>query len=206
MIKVAIELNSVVRNINKQILKYYNKDIDNTAYSLDEVDELDNPFKLAKFETLKDRNTFLYIDYPYEIYGCAKAMHKDLPRDLNNWLAELTNYEEDDIEISFYSLNEEAITIQSSYFFLSKIGTRVRKVFFPKNVSEVTDYFDVIIASSTPSVESANEKGKPVILITNPTNEDYKDKVSYTYESLMELIHDEEITNKIFELVHGKNE
>ena len=36
---------------------------------------------------------------------------------MNNWLSELTNYEEDDVEISFFSLDEEALTIQSSYFF-----------------------------------------------------------------------------------------
>ena len=64
-------------------------------------------------------------------------MSKELPSLLNNWLSELTNYEEDDVEISFFSLNEEALTIQSSYFFLSKIGTRVRKIVFPKNIEEM---------------------------------------------------------------------
>ena len=111
MIKVAIELNGVVRNINKQILKYYVKDFDQSI-DLDEVDEKDDPYKVVKFNSLKARNEFLYIDYPYEIFGCAKAMEKDLPRDLNNWLAELTNFEDEEIEISFFSLHEEAITIQ----------------------------------------------------------------------------------------------
>lgn len=203
MIKVAIELNGVVRNINKQILKYYVKDFDQSI-DLDEVDEKDDPYKTVKFSSLKERNEFLYIDYPYEIYGCAKAMDKDLPRDLNNWLAELTNFEKEEIEISFFSLHEEAITIQSSYFFLSKIGTRVRKVFFPKDVSDVADYFDLIIASSEEAVKSANEKNKPIILINNLVNEECKEISNYNYDSLTDVIKDEEITNKIYTLIHGE--
>lgn len=205
MIKVAIELNGVVRNINKQILKYYVKDFDQSI-DLDEVDEKDDPYKTVKFSSLKERNEFLYIDYPYEIYGCAKAMDKDLPRDLNNWLAELTNFEDEEIEISFFSLHEEAITIQSSYFFLSKIGTRVRKVFFPKDVSEVADYFDLIIASSEEAVKSAKEKNKPIILINNLVNEDCKEDSNYNYDSLTDVIKDEEITTKIYNLIHGETE
>ena len=203
MIKVAIELNGVVRNINKQILKYYVKDFDQSI-DLDEVDEKDDPYKTVKFSSLKERNEFLYIDYPYEIYGCAKAMDKDLPRDLNNWLAELTNFEKEEIEISFFSLHEEAITIQSSYFFLSKIGTRVRKVFFPKDASEVADYFDLIIASSEEAVKSANEKNKPIILINNLVNEECKEISNYNYDSLTDVIKDKEITNKIYNLIHGE--
>ena len=203
MIKVAIELNGVVRNINKQILKYYVKDFDQSI-DLDEVDEKDDTYKTVKFSSLKERNEFLYIDYPYEIYGCAKAMDKDLPRDLNNWLAELTNFEDEEIEISFFSLHEEAITIQSSYFFLSKIGTRVRKVFFPKDVSDVADYFDLIIASSEEAVKSANEKNKPIILINNLVNEECKEISNYNYDSLTDVIKDKEITNKIYNLIHGE--
>ncbi len=205
MIKVAIELNGVVRNINKQILKYYVKDFDQSI-DLDEVDEKDDPYKVVKFNSLKARNEFLYIDYPYEIFGCAKAMEKDLPRDLNNWLAELTNFEDEEIEISFFSLHEEAITIQSSYFFLSKIGTRVRKVFFPIDVSEVTEYFDLIITSNEETVKSANEHNKPVILINNVTNENCKENANYNYDTLTDVIHDEEITKKIYTLIHGETE
>ena len=61
MIRIGIELNGVIRNINKQILKYYQKDIDNTL-DLDLVDEKDDPFKWAKFDSNKDKNEFIYID------------------------------------------------------------------------------------------------------------------------------------------------
>ena len=38
MIRIGIELNDVVRNVNKQILKYYQKDIDPTL-DLDDIDD-----------------------------------------------------------------------------------------------------------------------------------------------------------------------
>ena len=77
MIKIGIELNGVVRNVNKQILKYYQKDI-NPSLDLDETDEKDDVFKYAKFESLTDKNDFIYIDYPYEIFGCANTAEKKL--------------------------------------------------------------------------------------------------------------------------------
>ena len=104
MITIGIELNHVVRDINKQIVKYY-----------------------AKFESKHARNNFLYIDYPYEIFGCASTVEKNLSTKITSWLSDIENIEDEDIRIAFYSLDEEALTIQSTYFFLSKIGTRVRK-------------------------------------------------------------------------------
>lgn len=204
MIKVGIELNHVVRNINKQILKYYQKDID-PSLDIDDIDEKDDVFKYAKFETLTDKNEFIYIDYPYELFGCAKTMDKELPALLNNWLSELTNYEDDDVEISFFSLNEEALTIQSSYFFLSKIGTRVRKIVFPKNIKEIWGEYDVVIAGSKEVLDffsGDNNDSTYVIQITNNVNKDCKaDKV---YDSLNDVIKDETLLEALQEFVNNK--
>ena len=54
MIRIGIEINGVIRNINKQILKYYQKDID-PSIDLDEIDETDNVFKYAKFSSNMER-------------------------------------------------------------------------------------------------------------------------------------------------------
>lgn len=203
MIKIGIELNHVVRNINKQILKYYKKDID-PSLDIEEIDEKDDVFKYAKFESLTDKNEFIYIDYPYELFGCAKTMDKELPSLLNNWLSELTNYEYDDIEISFFSLNEEALTIQSSYFFLSKIGTRVRKIIFPKNIKEIWGEYDVIIAGSKETLEYLGNKNNDwsyVIKISNNMNKDCK--ANKEYDSLNDLIKDETLLGEIQEFVNN---
>lgn len=205
MIKIGIELNNVVRNINKQILKYYQKDID-PSLDLDSVDEKDDPFKYAKFDSLTDKNEFIYIDYPYEIYGCAKTMDKELPSLLNNWLSDLTNYEEDEVEVSFFSLDEEALTIQSSYFFLSKIGTRVRKIIFPKDISEILNEYDVVITGNKNVIDFFNNNGSNstyIIQISNNTNEDCK--ADKKYESLNELIKDEKLLEVLQGFVNNKN-
>lgn len=205
MIRVGIELNHVVRNINKQILKYYQKDID-PSLDLDDIDEKDNVFKYAKFETLTDKNEFIYIDYPYEIFGCAKTMSKELPSLLNNWLSELTNYEEDDVEISFFSLNEEALTIQSSYFFLSKIGTRVRKIVFPKNIEEMVGEYDVIVTSNKQVINHfAEDKNVYTVYIPTGSESDLS-KYDKEYDSLDDLIGDESFLKGIQEFVNNKTE
>jgi len=203
MIKIGIELNGVVRNVNKQILKYYQKDI-NPSLDLDETDEKDDVFKYAKFESLTDKNDFIYIDYPYEIFGCAKTMSKDLPMLMNNWLSELTNYEDDDVEISFFSLDEEALTIQSSYFFLSKIGTRVRQIVFPKNVDDIKEAYNVIISANKNVLDFfENNDGTYVVQISNKTNE--KCKSNKKYDSLDDVIKDEEFLKEVQEFVNNKN-
>ena len=204
MIRIGIELNDVVRNINKQILKYYQKDID-PSLDLDEVDEKDDVFKYAKFDSNKSRNEFIYIDYPYEIFGCAKTMTKDLQVEMNNWLNELTNYEDDNVEIYFYGLNEESLTIQSSYFFLSKIGTRVRKVIFPRDLNDLTKDTDVIVTANKKVVDFLDgKKGIYSILINNNINSECKDKTNANYDSLSDIIKDEGLLNTLHEFVLNK--
>ena len=204
MIRIGIELNDVVRNINKQILKYYQKDID-PSLDLDEVDEKDDVFKYAKFDSNKSRNEFIYIDYPYEIFGCAKTMTKDLQVEMNNWLNELTNYEDDNVEIYFYGLNEESLTIQSSYFFLSKIGTRVRKVIFPRDLNDLTKDTDVIVTANKKVVDFLDgKKGIYSILINNNINSECKGKTNANYDSLSDVIKDEGLLNTLHEFVLNK--
>ena len=196
MITIAIELNHVVRNVNKQILKYYQKDI-NPELDIDDIDEKDDVFKYATFDSIRDRNEFVYIDYPYEIFGCAKTMDKDLMTKINNWLVDLTNEEDETYRVIYYSLNEEALTIQSSFFFLSKIGTRVREVLFPLDPKEIIDKADVVITSNGYIIDAANGSNAKVVLINRPTNKDVKDKAFLSYDSLVDLIDEKEFLKKI---------
>jgi len=197
MITIGIELNHVVRNINKQIVKYYAKeyapDVDP-----DDIDDRDDVLKtFAKFNSNYERNNFLFIDYPYEIFGCANTMEKKLAVKITNWLTDISNIEDEDIRIIFYSMNEEAITIQSTFFFLSKIGTRVRKVIFPKSIEEVWEECDVVITARDEFFEKEIPEGKKVVLINRPFNKDCKDKAFLNYDNLSEIITDEEFFNKL---------
>ncbi len=197
MITIGVELNHVVRNINKQIVKYYAKeyapDVDP-----DDIDDREDVLKtFAKFNSKYERNNFLFIDYPYEIFGCASTMEKKLAVKITNWLTDISNIEDEDIRIIFYSLNEEAITIQSTFFFLSKIGTRVRKVIFPKTIEEVWEECDVVITARDEFFEKEIPEGKKVVLINRPFNKDCKDKAFLNYDNLSEIITDEEFFNKL---------
>ena len=194
---IGIELNHVIRNINKQILKYYAKEFD-PSMEWEELDDKVDVFeKYLKFESKHAKNNFLYIDYPFEIFGTSQCEDKNLSRDINNWLVELGNNEDEDVRIIFYSLNEEALTIQSTYFFLSKIGSRVRTMMFPKTIDEVWDVCDVVITARDEFFENEIPQGKKIVLINRPFNEKYQDKADLNYNNLTEIIFDEEFLKKI---------
>lgn len=201
MITIAIELNHVIRNVNKQLLKYYQRDY-HPELETDKIDEKrENVLeKYIKFDSKRERNEFIYIDYPYEIFGCAKAMDKNLPRDITAWMEEMTNREDEEFRLIYYSLGEEALTIQSSYFFLSKLGTRVREVIFPKTIDELKDKCDVIISSDEKSLTWAKENDKlPVTILSNGNNEaDVND--NFAYATMEDVINDDKFLDKIIEL------
>ena len=197
MLTIGVELNHVVRNINKQIIKYYAKEF-SPETDIDEINDKEDVFKtFAKFNSNYEKNNFIFIDYPYEIFGCASTMEKKLAVKITNWLTDISNIEDEDIRIVFYSLNEGELTIQSTYFFLSKIGARVRKVIFPKNIDEVWDECDVVITARDEFFEKEIPEGKKVVLINRPFNKEAKDKAFLNYDNLSEIITDEDFFNKL---------
>lgn len=194
--KIGIELNNIVRDLNKQIIKYYKKDINqsfddkNVNYNVTNIiDSIDFKSKKAKFE-------YMYVDYPYEIFGCATTTHRNLAVTINNWLVSLGNKEDDNYDVKLFSLKEEALSIQSTYYFLSKIGCRVREMFFPKDGIEMWDKCDVIITLNERIIDNKPE-GKVVVLINKDDNKNLQEKVDLHYDSLFDLISDTEFINKV---------
>ena len=125
-------LNHVVRNINKQLIKYYKRNFDNSLddENIDEVKE--NVIeKYIHFDSKQEFLQFIYEDYPYEIFGCANPIERNLPTKINNWMYNLTNFEDEEINVIYYSMNEDALTIQSTYFFLSKNWRKSKNGHFP---------------------------------------------------------------------------
>ena len=201
--KIGIELNNIVRDINKQIIKYYKKDIDKSFddkkvnYNVTNIiDIIDLKSKKAKFE-------YMYVDYPYEIFGCAPTMHRNLAVTINNWIAELNNKEDDIYDIKLFSLKEEGLSIQSTYYFLSKIGCRIREMFFPKDGKDMWEKCDVIVTLNERIIDNKPE-GKVVVLINKDDNENLQNKVDLKYDSLMDLITDTEFFNKVRSISNTK--
>lgn len=193
MLKIGIELNGIVRDINKQYLKYYVKDInqefDDTNVNLNVTNLIDE----LKFDSKKAKEQFVYEDYPYELFGCAAPMTRNLHTFINGWLHDL--YWNKNMSVSFFSMNEDELTIQSTYFYLSKSGSRVRKIIFPTNIKEVFNEFDVIITTNKDLID--NNKNKIMILIRKDDNKEYELKTDYVYNSLEELINDKNFVDLV---------
>lgn len=194
--KIGIEINHVIRNINFQMLKYYTKDIDKTfdenKVELNSVSFIDK----LNFKTKKAKENFLYVDYPYEIFGCAKTSHRNTMTMLNKWLDEMENKGLDCEEIALFSLKENALTIQSSYYFLSKIGCRIRNVFFPKDGKKMWEKFDVIITTNERIVKN-KPQGKKVVLIQTSDNKHLASKCDLVYGNFIDLLTDSSFLNVI---------
>ena len=127
--KLAIDLNDVIRDYSRNFVKYFKKGI-NHAFDEDDVEFYTNDMKiLLPFKSEEQYRRFVYEDYPFELYGKCPAVEKNLPRDLNEWI-EFTLPDED-VEVMFVSPMECDLTIQSTFSFLAKIGSRVREVYFP---------------------------------------------------------------------------
>lgn len=194
--KIGIELNNVLRDINSQILKYYKKDI-NKEFDDKNVDKnIVNLIDRLKFESKKAKSDFMYIDYPYEIFGCAKTMERNLSNTLNNFIVKLSDMEDDIYDLCLFSLKEKGLSIQSTYYFLSKIGSRAREMFFPKKGEEMWEKCDVIITTNKHIIKSKPEY-KKVVMIKTSDNQNLSDKCDLIYNSLDELLNDDEFLTKI---------
>lgn len=194
--KIGIELNNVLRDINTQMLKYYKKDI-NKEFDDKNVDKnLVNFIDRLKFESKKAKSDFMYIDYPYEIFGCAKTMQRNLSTMLNTFVAELADKEDDIYEVCLFSLKEKGLSIQSTYYFLSKIGCRVREMFFPKRGEEMWNTCDVIITTNKHIIKT-KPRNKKVVLIKTTDNQQFLDQADYVYDSLYDILNDSDFLGKV---------
>ncbi len=199
-IRIGIDLDHVIRDINRQIVKYYQKDIDESI-DIDDVDYKDDVIKnVCHFDSKDELGVFLYEDYPLEIFGHAGQIDRNLSRDINLWMGKLTNQEDYDVELFFYSMKERDLTIQSSYFFLSKIGSRVRKVVFPRSIEELNGLGDVFITAYAENARSLYMMGKKVIYIKTHCNGAGLKYADASYDSLREFLDDEDKLNNVVKI------
>ena len=94
---------------------------------------------------------------------------------------------------------EDALTIQSTYFFLSKIGTRVRTMLFPKDIKEIYKVADCIVTTNKDILVKSPRKTKRVLINNNGTNKKQATKRMINYDSLDDLINDKNFLDNICE-------
>lgn len=191
--KIAIDINDVIRAFSSKFASCYKKGIDPT-YDIDNVEFTSNRlYEVFPFKDEQSYNDFVYVDYPYELFGAAEPVDKNLPARLNDWLAnDLTEMDIDEIPtVILVSPYEYGLTIQSTHYFLSKTGSRVRCVYFPLNSSDVWNECDILITAN-PKLLDEKPSDKVAIKIIMPYNKDSKS--DYEFDKLMDLINDENNT------------
>lgn len=198
--KIAIDLNDVIRSYTSQFASQYKKDID-PNFDIDDLDiTTNNLMEIFPFDDETEYQDFVYTDHPYELFGCAEPMARQLQFKLHEWLNnDLRNIVDEDgepkePEVMFVSPFEINLTIQSSLYFLYKIASRVREYYFPKDSLTIWDRCDVLITAN-PWLLNNKPEGKISIKIKSSYNKDSSS--DYEFDSFMDLMKSTEVIETI---------
>lgn len=203
--KIAIDVNDVIRDNMLQFNVIYKKYVDpNFDTPLSEITSY-NMLENYSFNSEESLEKFRYFDYPWELYGDAPTCDRMVQHYVNYWVNKtLGNLDEEYIpDVMLFSPFEMAATIQATYSFLGRVGSRIREIYFPKDSSTIYDRADIVITAQPSLIENC-PKDKIVIKINKPYNKDIK--VDYSFDSIMQVINDdkETIINLIKEKVDGE--
>lgn len=194
--RICITLDDVIRaktlQFGKIYKKYKDKDIDLETLDLSSGDFC----QIFGFKTENEYKEFLYKDYPFEIFAEASTVEKMVDKRLNLWHMSLNNDVDDDDEIELIISNPREFNFSIGYtcFFLSKIATHVREIYFPKDSSDIWNKCDVLITADKDLLDNT-PNGKKSVKIEMPYNMECKSNLSY--KSLTSLIDDDEFITKI---------
>ena len=191
--KIAIDLNDVVRAYTAQFASYYKRNIDRT-FDIDNVDVWTNDLKeVFPFESKQEYLEFLYNDFAYEIYGCGQTMHKNTGSRFGDWYKEMQDLDEVP-ELCVVSTGEYDKTIGATHFFLSKIALKIRETHLLLKEEDVWDKCDVLITAN-PLLLSLKPEGKVTVKIDASYN--VESESDFNYDDLMDFMNEPEIIEKI---------
>lgn len=207
--RIAIDINDVLRDYTRQFANMYKKVIDNSFdVSYEEIDDFNfiNIFPFYDESGNIDMmlfNKFKYEDCAFEIYGRAEAMDRMLPADFNLWTQNaMRNFDDDKIpEILLFSPFEMNLSIQSTLSFLARFGIRVREILFPIDSVKMWDKCDIMITAN-PNLLEAKPENKISFKVKAPYNNEAKG--DYEFDSMLDIIHDEK--NTIINLIENNND
>lgn len=197
--KIAVDLNDVLRKYTQTFGELYKKAID-PDIDLEEVEvksyKMDEVFH---FEDRSEYETFVYEDYPWELFGKANPCDNGLGAMFTNWVTKtLTNVDtEEPIDVILVSTFEYGLTIPSTYWFISKLGARTREVYLPKDSSTIWDKCDVLFTAN-PHLLEIKPEGKVSVKIKTDYNKDVA--ADFEYASMSTFLNNaENNTNDVLE-------
>lgn len=194
--RIAIDLNDVVRDFSNNFIRYYVEGY-NHEYDLSNFELWSNNLSaVLPFKSDKAYNNFVYNDYAFELFGKCGVCSRNLGTELNEWTEKtLKDIDTDeDIEVLFVSPMEYGLSIGNTLFFLSKIGTKVREVYFPKDSMTIWDKCDVLITANPNLLENKPEGKVSIKIKTDYNNEAESD---FTYKDLSTFLTNAENTEKL---------
>jgi len=189
--RIGIEINGVLRNTIDKIEKTYQK------FLIDKTDgiEEENGFKYEinlpvtslkiqehfKFDTDNDLFSFLYEEFPMEIFGHAQSSEYSTFNDLNDFYTQLR-----DLHDILVVSDEIGKSKPASLFFLSKFGCLVEKVKFYSNstINSMWDEIDVLLTSN-PDLLLNYPNNKIIIKYNTEYNKEIKSE--FEISSIKEL-------------------
>ena len=199
--KLTFTLDDVLRDKTGQIGKAYKRYI-NPEIELESLEFNTNCYQeIFKFDSKQEYQKFLYEEYVFEIFAEANACKKQLDKKLNLWLIEQDHSDlPEKLDVALSNPFEFNASIGYTYFFISKMATRIRNAFFPSDSMEIWDRSDVVVTAE-PKLLNSKPEGKIAIKIETSYNQ--QSPADYTYPGLEEFLSDKEIITKLMETYKG---
>jgi hypothetical protein len=201
--KVGITLNEVLRDHISQFAYTYEKyrdtgvdeegkriEFDLEKHPIQDFDFMNH--ELVNFEDETEMKKFLYIEAALEIFGHADQTHNNIMTHFNAFLLEMKDEEEHDFELVS---REGAMSIPSTYFFLSKTLCKAPNIRFVTAYADKWDGLDVLITACPVALE-AKPAGKISVKVNTSYNKDVK--ADFEIDGLMEFMNKSELRDKVF--------
>jgi hypothetical protein len=196
--RIAIEINGVLRNTIDKIVQTYQK------YMIDKTDGIEDEesFKYEmnlpvtsltlqdhfKFQNDEELYSFLYEEFPMEIFGHSQSTEYSSFNELNDIYVNLR----DNHDLIIVS-DEIGKSKPASLFFLSKFGCQLEKVKFYSNLTINSMWNEIdILLTSNPALLLEHPDDKTIIKYQTEYNKQIDTKYSITelkeFESVLKQI------------------
>lgn len=194
--KIAIELNDVLRDYSNNFLRYYIEGY-NHEFDLSEFEFWTNDMSaLFPFKSDAAYNNFVYNDYAFELFGKCGTCVRNVSSLFKKWMEQdIDDLDlDEEIEVMFFSPMEYGASIGNTYFFLSKLGTTVREVYMPKDSSTIWNKCDVLVTAN-PNLLNNKPEGKKTVKIKTEYNRDCP--ADFEYKDLSTFLENKENTKAL---------
>jgi hypothetical protein len=195
--RIGITINEVLRDFLGQLEYTYEKYIGPIELDEDSVKSLDL-LDYFEFEDKHQLNKFLYQEASLEIFGHADQIEDNIMNDFNQFIMDIEDDEEHELELISKEFDK---SIPATYFFLSKLACKIKKIRFVKDYEEFWDGVDVLVTAN-PTALDLKPENKTSVKIESSYNKNSES--DFTFESFRAMLKDEDSHMRIFNNVQLK--